>query len=311
MKKRFREIRWQVAVPAMRVISFLIGDLPRRPLIAVGRAIGLVTYLLSRKDRVRALDHLGMAFPDLSTNKIKKIARKAFDNLAVGIVEALVLHRWSKEYIKSLFVNFEDMEKLLDICKDNGTVLVTGHVGNWELLAASFARFGGKVHVVGRRMQEENFDSFLTKLREASGLTVIYSDSSPKQMLKALRKNISIGILPDQDITEIEGVFVDFFDKKAYTPNAPAKLALTAGKLIYVVLLVREGEKFRLIIQEPVIPEKKKTRQEKEDEILRITQSWSLKLESVIRRYPDQWVWMHRRWRNSPERIARRKGNQN
>lgn len=309
MKKRLKELRWQIGVPVIRMLSFLLGDMPRRPLIALGQAFGLIAYTFSGRDRRRAHDHLEMAFPALSEKSIGKIVRNAFENLSIGIMEALVLHRWSKDYIKSLIVNFEELEEIIARCKEKGAVLVTGHVGNWELLAAAFSRYGGKIHVVGRRMQEENFDSFLTKLREASGLTVLYSDGSPKEMLKALRKGTSIGILPDQDITEVEGIFVEFFGKDAYTPTAPAKLAISAKTDLYVILLVREGEKFRLFINKSVEASVKFGSEEKQEGVLRITREWTKMLENVIRRYPDQWVWMHRRWRNTPERIAWRRAN--
>jgi KDO2-lipid IV(A) lauroyltransferase len=312
MKDKFKIWKWRLAVPFLSLLSALISIIGRRWLLAFGQAFGLIFWKCSSQNRERTISHLSKCFPKLPEKEIYRIGRKCFDNLATGMFEMLILHRWNCEYIRSLIVNFEEMERLIKDTKNKpGSVLITGHVGNWELLAASYARHGGQMHVVGKRMKEEDFDSFLTNIRGASGLSVLYSDSSPKQMLGALKKGESIGILPDQDITEIDGIFVDFFGIKAYTPSAPAKLAMSARTKIYIITLVREGEKFRLLLDGPIMPKKCKGKEEREKEIERLTSEWSLSLENMIRQYPSQWVWMHRRWRNTPERLKWRRNEAN
>jgi KDO2-lipid IV(A) lauroyltransferase len=249
-----------------------------------------------------------MIFPDLPQVAVRRYARRSFDNLLIGVLETLSSSRWTWEDCRALMTNPEELERLRGLVQEaGGAVLVTGHVGNWELLASSYARMGGEIGVIGRRMHQEGFDSFLGAIRSGSGFKVFYSDSSPREILGALRGGLSIGILPDQDVTGIDGIFVDFLGRQAYTPTAPAKMAMTAGRPIYVVALVREGTRFRVVLKGPIDTHSERGREAREASVRRITKAWSQRLGEVICEYPDQWVWMHRRWRNTPERIQHRR----
>jgi KDO2-lipid IV(A) lauroyltransferase len=133
--------------------------------------------------------------------------------------------------------------------------------------------------------------------KSKSGIKIVYRDDSPRKILEILRKNQLLGILADQDIDSVEGVFVNFFGKLAYTPVAPAKIAMASGAPLIPCFMIRKNNKFEFIIEEPIFVEKKGDR----DEIVKhYTQKLSQLLESYIRKYPDQWVWMHRRWKTQP-----------
>ncbi|MFH0910338.1 MAG: hypothetical protein V1918_02340 [Planctomycetota bacterium] len=306
---RLRSLRWRMAVPLLRALSLIMGGFSRPWLVAFGQALGLLAYLCLPTARRRTLDHLAAAFPELDASALRRCARRTFQNLAIVTLEALVLHRWSREEILECLVNPEEFLSLIEETRSvPGAVLVSGHLGHWELLAAAYARLGGRLRVVGRRVEEDRADALLTALRGASGVTVLHSDDSPKGLLAALREGISVGILPDQDVTELDGVFVDFFGLQAYTPTAPAKLAIAARVATYLVYLVREGFHYRLLKEGPIFPEASRGPDAREAETMRLTRRWSGYLEAAIRRYPDQWVWMHQRWRNTPDRVARRRG---
>jgi KDO2-lipid IV(A) lauroyltransferase len=309
MKDRLRLWRWRLVVPLLRALAGGAASLPRRWLLAGGRAVGLLAWLASRRERERAAAHLALALPGLPAEHRRTCARGAFNHLGTGLLETLAMHRWSREYLLSLLVNPQGLTDLLARTRDGrGAVFVTGHTGNWEMLAALYVRLGGRLHVVGRRMAEPEFDSYLTALRGASGVEVLDRDLSPRRMLRALREGICLGVLPDQDITEVDGIFVDFFGRPAHTPVAPARLCLSAGAPLYVVVLAREGERFRLEVAGPWQARPPADAADREAEVRRLTECWSAALERFIRRRPEQWVWMHRRWRNTPERLARRRG---
>jgi KDO2-lipid IV(A) lauroyltransferase len=305
MASRTHALRWGLALPVLKSFASAAGVLSRAQLFACGRALGTVGFCLSRRERRRALAHLAQAFPGESEETRRSYARKCFENLAVGLFETLAMHRWPREKLRDLLVNPEVFDRALEL-RDTGHVFVTAHMGNWEMLAAMYVRYGGQLHVVGRRMERADFDSFLTTLRGASGVEILHRDRSARHMLRALRNGVSIGILPDQDIAAVDGLFVDFFGRPAYTPAAPARLSLAARVPLYVSLLLREGDRFRMTFEGPLdeglhdLP--------REEAELRLTQAWTDTLEGWIRRYPDQWVWMHRRWRHTPEGFRARRG---
>ncbi|MBN1257659.1 MAG: lysophospholipid acyltransferase family protein [Planctomycetes bacterium] len=308
LKNKLRALRWRLAVPFLQALSSIAGCLSRRQLIALGRAVGRCYCLVSRQEFHRAKKNLALAFPELDDNARDRLALSCFLNLGIGLLETLAMHRWSREYMDSLVINPEILDKIAAISKRKpGAVLVTGHLGNWEMLAGLVTRRGGTIRALGRRMEEEDLNSFLTSLRGASGVEIIYTDQHPKAMLQALRNGISISILPDQDITEVDGVFIDFFKRPAYTPVAPARLAIAARVPLYVAVLLREGDRFRVHLEGPLAAERSHDAEARDNDVRRLTQAWNTALENVIRKYPAQWVWMHRRWRNTPERIERRR----
>jgi KDO2-lipid IV(A) lauroyltransferase len=136
------------------------------------------------------------------------------------------------------------------------------------------------------------------------GLTTIYRDESPRELLRRLHRNEVIGILPDQDIDSLNGIFVEFFGRPAYTPVAPAKLALACRAPILPNFLVRlPGGRYRILVEDPIRPEEYAGRP---DAVEAVTTAWMKACEKVIRRYPDQWSWMHDRWKTRPgrERVA-------
>ncbi len=308
LSRMMRNLRWRVATPVLRVAPGLMVRLSRRGLMAWGRALGTLAYALAPRERWRAFDHLSLAFPHRSGAWIRACARRSFENLAIGLLETLIIHRLSDEAVRELLVNPEELEQFIAAHQTPpGPLVVTGHLGNWELLASLCARFGGSVRVVGRRMHERHLDDLLTALRAAGGVEVLRADESPRAMIDALRKGTGLGILPDQDISELEGVFVDFFGREAYTPTAPARLALVARAPLYTMFLLREGDRFRVRIEGPLGDAVSFSSRDRDAAILRLTQLWTDSLERAVRAAPDQWVWMHRRWRNTPDRLAGRR----
>jgi KDO2-lipid IV(A) lauroyltransferase len=153
---------------------------------------------------------------------------------------------------------------------------------------------GYSSNVIARPIYYEKYEEWISSLRKGMGVNVIYRTDSPKKLLYRLKENELVGIMPDQDIDSVEGVFVDFFGKKAYTPSAPVKIAMASGTPIIPMFIVRNGRRHTIFVEEPIRVQKS---EDKEEDVLRYTQQWSDVVESYVRRYPEQWVWMHKRWK--------------
>jgi Kdo2-lipid IVA lauroyltransferase/acyltransferase len=176
-------------------------------------------------------------------------------------------------------------------------------MGNWELLAMSVAQLGFPSNPYTRKINNEYIDELLNDMRRKSGLKPINRDGiqAVKAGLTALKKNEILGILIDQDTTRVEGVFVDFFGKPAYTPSGAAALAITAKCPVLFGFITRQENNNHLVkfskVFHPVMTGDKKK------DILENTQLFTKEIEKAVRENPSQWVFMHRRWRHTPENL--------
>ncbi len=261
---------------------------------AVGRTVGRLAYSCLGAVRRPTLDHLAYAFGgSLSEADRRRIARGVFDNLGQSVVEWLKLPQWSAKDLQALVVS-DGVEHLRQaLAKGRGAIMLTAHFGNWEMISPYLRSLGFEGGVLARRLRYAEYESFLISMRGAKGVPT-FARGSLKEVAKVLRANQIIGVLPDQDMDSLDGVFVNFFGRPAYTPVGPAALSVMTGAPILPCFLIREGAKFQLVIEPPVAisqtTDRARTLQE-------LTQAWSAIVESYIRRYPDQWVWMHRRWK--------------
>jgi KDO2-lipid IV(A) lauroyltransferase len=205
----------------------------------------------------------------------------------------------NKEEIKDIVEveNLEEFDKAYQ--KNKGVMAITGHIGNFELLAASIASKGYNISVVGRKLYDERLDRILVDYREKLGVKNISSDAGAKKVLKALNSGEALGVLIDQDTSRVRGIFVDFFGRKAKTPVGPLILALRAGSPIVPIAIIRKNnENHKIIITKAIEKEKN----EKEN-VVEITQECTKRLEDFIRQNPEQWVWMHERWKSQEDEL--------
>ena len=282
-----------------RIIGFLLYPLPLRVSVKLGALMGRAAFYIIPKERKKALDHLGMAFADKkSQGEIRETAVKVFSNLGRNAAEWLNYPKLDKRWFEKN-VTTQGFERLLEAHKrKKGVIILTGHFGNWELLAAYLGLFGCKGAIIARKIYVEQFNTFFVKMRGHFGHENIYRDESPKRVLKFLRDGGYMGVLPDQDVDSLEGVFVDFFGKPAYTPTSPVKLAIKTGAALMPSLLLRTGGRFTFFVDNEI---KLDITGDKERDVLVNTAKWMNVFEKYIRKYPDQWVWMHRRWKTRPQ----------
>ncbi len=264
---------------------------------ALGSALGLAAYALLGRQRRLAQTHLTEALGDaLSPSQRARVARGTFRNLGRTFMEWLVLPRLSTAELKQL-ISCEGLEHLRGaLACGNGVIAVTAHFGNWELIPVYLRSLGFEGGVLARRLRYPEYESHLIGLRGAHGVPTL-ARGSLKDAVTLLRANQIVGVLPDQDVDSLEGIFVTFFGRAAFTPVGPAALSLMTGAPLVPCFMARDGARFRLRIEPPVATPPTSDRAEA---IARLTHAWSAVVESHIRRQPDQWVWMHRRWKTQP-----------
>jgi len=262
------------------------------------RRLGCLVYWSLQRVRKRAHAHLYRAFGQtLSSRQIQQIGKEVFQNLVLNFFECVRFSGMDDRQFLEKFelVGWEHVEAVHRAGR--GGIFIGGHIGNWELSAACLSKRGYSIHVVARRIYLEPLNQRLIQLRERMGVKTLYRDISMRLMIRCLRDNQFLGILPDQDVRKIGGIFVDFFGHSAYTPVGPALLALASGAPILMGRDVRIGRRHLIIIDPPIFADQKAPR---EEEVRRLVTHYTKRLEEFIREYPTQWVWAHRRWRTQP-----------
>jgi len=292
------KIRRSIIYYLLRIVAFIIILFPLGVGLFIGGMLGRLAYFLVRKERIKTLSNLRLAFAkEKSDAEIKRIAREVFANLGKNLVELINFPKINVNNIDAL-IKDEGLHKIDKGLKGRkGVIILASHFGNWELLAAYLTTKGYKGPVIGRRIYYDKYDKLLNKVRASKNVEIIYRDESPKKVLKVLKDGGMIGVLADQDVDSVEGVFIDFFGQLAYTPTAPVKLALATEAQVLPCFLVREGNKRKFIVEDPIELD---VTGNKERDIAVNTEKWSKVLESYLKQYPDQWVWMHKRWKTRP-----------
>jgi len=282
---------------AFVLVRGLFRWLPLSVAQALGRLSGYVAYAVLGRYRRLCLNHLHYAFgPAISVSTCQRITRGAFINLAKSALEWCVLGRFSSAQIRRL-VDIQGLTHLTRaLRKGKGVIVVSAHFGNWEVLAMTLPSVGFPGGVLARPLRYPEYERFLREMRQRNGVPTL-DRGSLKEAAALLKANQIVGVMPDQDVDRLEGVFVDFFGHPTYTPVGPAALSLLTGAPILPCFIVRQGRRFRVMIEEPIAI--MSTGDRKQD-LLDITEAWSRVVESYIRRHPDHWVWMHRRWKTQP-----------
>ncbi len=270
----------------------------------IGKGLGTVAYGMLHHQRRVALEHLTLALGNrYAPAERRRIIRRMFQHLGMTGMEWLALPRLTAADVQRL-VRVEGSEHVQQaLQRGKGLIVLSAHVGNWEMLMAYFGLFGGfRGAAIARRLRYPEYEVWLRRMRESKHVETLDRDVGPKEMIRRLRANEGLGILADQDVDSIEGIFVDFFGRPAYTPTGPAALALTTGAAMLPAYIWREGRQFHLRVEEPIAIRDTGNRAR---DLREITEAWSRVTERMITAHPEQWVWMHRRWKTQPETVTR------
>jgi KDO2-lipid IV(A) lauroyltransferase len=277
------------------------GALPLAVALRVGAWLGELFYLFDRRDRRIALFNLNIAFPEKPASEHRRILRSSCRNLGRVAAEFCHLQRLDVAALSQV-VSFADRtawEHALERAGQRGAVILTAHFGNWELLAYAHGLLGHPVTLVHRAMRNVVFDRAITEVRSTAGTRAIKKRAAAKEALRTLKQRGILAIPADQNQIFSYGVFVDFFGLRACTTPGPARLAMLTGAPLYPVFLVREGESGRHRIE--ILPEVELiTSNDREADIRVNSQHCTAVIEDMIRRYPEQWIWFHKRWKTRP-----------
>lgn len=285
-----------------RIFLGLFGSLPRPLALRLGASLGSFLYFADARDRRIALTNLGLAFPGHSETERRSILRRACRNLGRVGAEYCHFDRLTSGSIRR-YVRIADpavWQSTWEIARERGAIILTAHLGNFELLAYAHALMGCPVTIVHRPMRNHLVDREIIEWRARAGTRSIAKKAAAKDVVRALRNREMVAIPADQNQTRRFGVFVNFFGIPASTTPGPARLAALTGAPVFPVFLVREGETECHRIE--VMPEVEMVDSgDRDADVVSNTQRCTAAIEDVIRRYPDQWIWFHKRWRTRPE----------
>jgi len=297
VRELLRRLRHELLWLATRALLGIGGRLPYRLLQAVGGLIGSLALTLAATDRRRATEHFELAFPDLDPQTRRNVLRGTARHLGTTLGEiAWLWHADPREVERRCTIS--GLEHLR--VGTGGAVLITGHCGNWELLNARLGIAGVPMAIAVREVFDPRLDRAAQALRARFGATVIPRGREAGRLLvKALATGRILGLLIDQDIRDIPGCFVPFFGRLAWTPSGAASLALKTGRPIVPAFIHRLPDGSHRAEVLPPLPVPKSGTEE--ERVHALTAAATAAIERQVRAHPEQWVWMHRRWRSRPE----------
>jgi KDO2-lipid IV(A) lauroyltransferase len=276
-----------------------ISILPRPVARAAGIGLGQLVYLLHGKLRRVGMRNLQLAFPEKSAHERRRILRGEFTSLGRQLAEVCLFPSYTRENVTKIVVydGFENFERAE--ARGKGVIYLTAHLGGWELSAFSHSIQGHPLHVVMRSMDNPFLDRFITHLRTMHGNRAVDKDNFVRGLLSAMKAGETVGILMDTNMTPPQGVFVDFFGIPACTASGLARIALRTDAAVVPGFTIwdRELRKYRLRF-DPAL-DLIRTGDEEAD-IVANTALFTKVIEEYVRRYPDQWLWVHRRWKTRP-----------
>jgi KDO2-lipid IV(A) lauroyltransferase len=295
--RRAGAVRTRLLRAGLQALAVLVGSLSWRGAQRVGRAIGRAGWALSRRDRRRALDHLAFAFPYLPPADRAALARAAFLHQAMNAAEALHVLRRGLGDVAS-WVEVQGWEHVEE-ARAGGRPLVVlmAHCGNWELAGGAFALRGLPLSGVAREMSDPALHALVVAVRRAFGSATIArgGPAAARQLLEVLRRGGALAILIDQD-TRVDGVWVPFFGRPAFTPVGAARLALRRRAAVLSAFDERRADGSHLVRIHPAL--------DLPPDETAATALMTAAIEEQIRRVPEQWVWWHKRWRRQPPGAA-------
>jgi len=289
---------WLAYAVAWSVLK-VVGWLPRWLARGTGAAVASLLLALSPKLKKTAEFNLRLAFPDWSGAQRQSTIRTMARSLGWMAAEFARMPRYSRKNIEEVIVldgheNFLEGQR-----RGKGVLFLTAHIGAWELSSFAHALCGYPLHYMARPLDNARLDALVNRYRGLSGNAPIFKNESARTMLKILKDAGTIGILADQNTMPQEGVFVDFFGTVACTTAGIARVALHTGAAVVPGYAVWDEllQKYRLRFEPPL--ELVRTGDPERD-IVENTQRFAKVTEEIIRKYPEQWVWIHARWKTRP-----------
>jgi KDO2-lipid IV(A) lauroyltransferase len=276
-------------------LGWLLGHLPLRLGLWVGARVGDLLWVTLPGRRAVALDNLARAFGrERSAEQLAELGRRSFQHLGMNLVEACVFFFRPPTVLLSR-VDLGNPEPVREaVAMGRGVLALTAHLGNWELLAAVSALSVYPLSVVMRPLDDPVVNWLIERFRRRSGVELIAKGQALPAMRDALRQGRMVGVLLDQNASRAEGVFVPFFGIPASTSKALAVLSLRTGAPVVPIFILRGREGRHSVWADPPIPAPET------GDVAAYTAAFNRSIEAAIRRAPEQWFWLHRRWKTEP-----------
>jgi Kdo2-lipid IVA lauroyltransferase/acyltransferase len=276
-----------------------MGSLPRPLARAAAISLGWLVYLAHRRLRRVGMRNLELAFPEKSPSQRRKILNGTFLSLGRQLAEVCLFPRYTRENVSQVIVydGFENYERAHS--RGKGVLYLTAHMGAWELSAFAHSLHGHPLKIVMRGLDNPYLDALIQRYRTMHGNSVIDKDNFVRGLLAAMKAGETVGILMDTNMTPPQGVFVNFFGVPACTASGLARIALRTDAAVVPGFTVWDPvlRKYRLRF-EPAV--KLIRTQDEEADVVANTALFTKVIEDCVRRYPDQWLWVHRRWKTRP-----------
>ena len=285
----------------VRALIALVRITPDPLVRGYGSLLGRAFYVFDRQHRKIAERNLAAAFPLRSRSEQRAIVRAAFAHFGRLLFEVLKFSTLSPQQMMARVEFDGDDRTRLAYAQGNGVLFVTGHFGFWELQGMVHALQFAPIGVLARALDNPYLNRLLESIRERTGNSVIYRQNAIRRVMRMLQEKRGVAVLIDQHIQSRDAIYVDFFERPAATTAAVAALALRTGApVVPVFALPLAGGRYRMIYEHPIEP----PRADSPDAVREFTQRCTDVLEMYVRRRPDLWLWMHRRWRDSEPSAA-------
>lgn len=281
-----------------------LGLLPLRVALLLGSAVGWAGWIVARRTRALILKHLAIALPDKTEQEREAIGRACMVHLAWLAAEVITIRRYAARLPE--YVSFAgDAERVLRevMARGRGMIFATGHLGNWELMARRVSEAGIPNAVIAKAGSDRRLNELMADLRASGGIVTLWREDpgTGRAMIRNFKDGKALGILIDQD-TRVQGVFVPFFGMLAFTPRVVGDLAMRFKAPVVVAWCRRRGPRpgdgHEVMVEEVPF---EASAPDREAEAVRITAACTSHLEAAIRARPEEWVWMHERWKRRPE----------
>lgn len=267
----------------------------------IGAKLGVLAYRLGIRARV-VETQIKFAFPAMDAPRVRLIAKQSYENLGRTSLEAALMETRSPADLIALFDRVDGWEHMdAAMQAGNGALLVTAHLGNWELGGSYFAARGIPVDAIARHMSNRVFEPYLTRVRERFGVKVVFDEEAVRHTPRSVRANRVVGFLSDQGVQGLASSFVPFFGRMAKTPRGPAVFAQRLKVPVVFAVAVRQPSgKYRLIVEPVAVPQTG----DRDADTLAMVAYYTGRLEHWVREFPEQYFWQHRRWKNQPDGAA-------
>jgi len=293
-----RETRFRIEHGLAEAVSHAVRWMPRSATLAFGRFLGRLVGDIDRRHVDIAADNLKRAFPDWDDARLLRTARAVYAHLGQVLLDVIWMQGRAREEILE-HVEVEGLEHIAAArAGGRGVVFATAHFGNWEMNGIAHAWLDRPMGAVARPLDNPWLDSRLLRLRQMSGNVVIEKRRGLQQMLARLRGGEDVAILIDQNVQEKDGIFIDFFGRKAAATKVAAALHVKTGcGLVAGCAEALPGGRYRLRYERPLENEPSGSRLA---DIARLTQRLNDSIEAWVRERPEQWLWIHKRWKTQP-----------